>query len=218
MKSLFVFAFAAIGAITQAQVADVTADFGAGATNPNGNWTYGYFATAFSDPFTPYTVNLADANDIVWRAPQSAGQLGTPAAWLHLGAPVNGVGTGQFALHPGPSEISVARFTVPVAWGSGSAAITGSFGQGDIGSVGGHILRNGVSLFSQPMNVTTPFSLSGIGLNAGDTIDFAVDNLDGFSFDSTPLDAHIEFASVPEPTSLAVLGLGMIALIRRRKA
>lgn len=216
MKLVFLGAFALMGAMSQAQVADVTSDFGTGATNPNGNWSYGYFATSLSDPLTLYTIQSVTSNDIVWSAPQSAGQLGTPAAWLHTGPPANGINTGEFGLHPGPTEISVARFTVPTGWG-GVADVTGSFGQGDIGAVRGHVLLNGVSLFDQSMSTTTPFSMLGITLNAGDTLDFAVDNFDGYTFDSTPLNAHIQFNPVPEPASIAFLGMGAVALLRRRR-
>ena len=218
MKYLLVFGMLAVGGIASAQSADVALDYGSASTNPNGNWTYGYYPSSLASGFTALTIRHVPG-DIYWQAPQSASQSGTPAAWLHSGATSFGIADGQFALHPGPVEIAVARFTVPAGWGAGTANINGSFGVGDSGSVNGHVLVNGTELFSANVGGlgAAAFSLSNIALNVGDTVDFAVDNDGNYLFDSTPLDARLTYSPVPEPASFAAVSLGIIGLVARRR-
>lgn len=60
--------------------------------------------------------------------------------------------------------------------------------------------------------------MSSVVLGPGQTIDFAVANLDGHFFDNTPVTARINFTLVPEPASVLALSAGALVLVRRRKS
>jgi hypothetical protein len=187
---------------------DVTADWH-WTTNPDGAWSYGYEDTLGS---SLHLYDVKDGNQ-VWHS-SVLFSAGTPAAWLNLNGPSNGVNTGDFALHPGPNqEPSLARWTAPSALGA--IHITGTFGAGDVGAVDVHVYKNNAPLFNV-MNTTAaqPFDLT-TSVATGDTIDFIVGTTDGYFNDSTPLTAHI--STVPEPASLSALCLGAVALLRRRR-
>lgn len=122
-------------------------------------------------------------------------------------------------MHPGPTgfgaggarEFAVTRWT---ATSAGTFDIAGSFLALDSGSTDVHVVRNGVSLFStvRASFANTSFSLSGVSLAAGDTIDFVVGNNGNFTNDSTGLVATI----VPSPAAAAPLALSLLARRRRR--
>ena len=219
MKKFIVFASLGLAAISSAQVADFAADYGTALVNPNGNWSYGhYFNTLDSSTFVVNTVRAADSNTIGWQSPVASSQLGTPSVYANISAgTLNGVAPGEVALHPGPTEYAVARFTVPAGWGAGTASIAGAFGEGDQGSVTGHIFVNNSLVFNQTITSTQGFSFSNVALNPGDTIDFVAGNDGSFLFDSTPLSATVTYAAVPEPASMIALGLGVAAMVRRRR-
>jgi hypothetical protein len=76
--------------------------------------------------------------------------------------------------------------------------------------VTGTSLRNGMVLFSAP---TTGSSPSTVYIKSAAT----AEGLYTFTGNAGQVGYHIEVAAVPEPASLAVLGLGVIALVRRRR-
>jgi hypothetical protein len=92
--------------------------------------------------------------------------------------------------------------------------LAGSFLALDSGSTDVHVVRNGVSLFSaiRGSGANTAFSLSGVSVAAGDTIDFVVGNNGFFGNDSTGLVATI----VPAPAAAAPIALTLLARRRRR--
>ena len=195
-------------------------------SNPNGVWSYGS-STALGGTLAlyvnngPYPGYTAFDN---WHAD------GYPCV-THNPQPVtvtDSIGTvrlapGQLALHPGPNgEFSVFRFTSPT---TSLFNVSGSFSSVDywVGATTDvHILRNGISLLDGLLNGgfgpgTGPSFNLDIPLNSGDQLDFAVGwGNDSINWDSTGMDALI--TEVPEPNSIALVGLsGIILLLRRKK-
>jgi hypothetical protein len=186
---------------------DVAGDFSVTNGNPNGLWTYGY-ESIFGAPLVNYDVAIDTSGTglDVWHH-SVVYALGAPSAFK------NNV-SGEFGLHPGPSnELSVARWT---ATSDGEFHIGGVFGAGDSGAVDVFVIKNGSILFSNTGTTVDSFFDIFTDINAGDTIDFSVGSAGSFFYDTTPLSAHISEV-VPEPASLAVLGIGALALLRRRR-
>jgi hypothetical protein len=196
-----------VGAVVtvQATVWDVTADFSADNGNPNGAWTYGWMDVNFTT-FTPFTTHgYTTGNSPYWD------DTDKPIIWLNNGSPTSGVGTGQLSLHPGPQlEPSVARWTAPSGV-SGSATIQGQFFPGDIGGTSVAVRINNSPIWTSTNSGSFDLTTSVV---PGDLIDFAV--YGGYLWGNTPLDAVI--TAVPEPISLALLTLGGLTLLPRRKA
>jgi hypothetical protein len=130
---------------------------------------------------------------------------------------------GQFLAAPGTPDDIVARWTAPA---TGLYQIEALF-EGMQYIVGAttdvHVLDNSTSIFDGYVNgwvgrayITTPafgpspeqsFSTT-LAVSAGDTIDFVVGNGgNGQAYDGTGVSATIR--SVPEPSSLALIGLGI---------
>jgi Tryptophan-rich Synechocystis species C-terminal domain len=91
-------------------------------------------------------------------------------------------------------DLTVTRFTVPSA---GTFDIAGSFTDLQQASVALLIVIDGKTVFSSsfsgqsPYQGTIPFSIAGISLQAGQTIDFVVDSLGNQAFDVVGLKALI---------------------------
>ena len=204
-----------------AQTYDAANDFSA-ANNPNGVWTFGYENT-FAGAFNVSTNQASGSGIDSWRG-NNVGD-GNPGAYHNsLGTTVD-IGTvewdpNQLILHPGPSgEYSIARFTAPT---TGLYTVSASFigqddGQGTTTDV--HVLQNNVSVYDNLVlgfhNAnSTSFTTT---LTAGDTLDAAVGfgPNNNFGYDSTGVGFTIQAA--PEPGTIAVLVLGGIGLLRKRR-
>jgi hypothetical protein len=241
IRPLFVFNLLA-AALTLAQMGpgaarsaayDLSTDFSP-TSNPSGAWTYGASVT-LGGAFTPFTVHQSGNSQN--GVPMDFWQFGpfNPAI-VHNGTATTAIGDGGQGVYPpgtvllfpggGTSYVfafGVARFTVP-AGQSGSYQIQSAVQSYLNGNLSGdcdyHVLDNGAELFGQflPGNSGTNFSTT-LNLAAGDTIDFVVGRgLDG-NGDGSGLKIQASLTSVPEPTSLAMIGLGVGALFisRRRK-
>ncbi len=201
---------------------DPTADF-SDVNNPNGAWSYGWMNGSQFQLYSSSGVEpgQTDTTSPAWwgplTEPDNSGRL-YPMLWENTQSPVDGVQTGQLSLQPGPDgEASVVRWTAPIGL-SGVSSIQGQFLPGDSGIMQVGVFENGN--WASPLWTGTDsgvFDLS-VPLTAGDTIDFDV--YGGFYEGNTPLEATI-MASVPEPSTFVLLGVGAIWLLgyalRRRK-
>ena len=195
-----------------ALTASYQTDFDIASGNPDGLWTYGY-TTTLGGTLNLHTTTISNSQTHLWYTPGLSGDA-TPSNFRNVGGPVNNIQTNEAGMHTGPGgQMAVARLTSNE---NTAVTIVGKFGQGDIGGVGSYILHNGVQIFGVTNSgVDENFSLAA-NLAVGDTLDFVITTGDGsYAFDSTPLYATVQ--SVPEPTTLALGGLMLAALARRRR-
>ncbi|QDS97861.1 PEP-CTERM sorting domain-containing protein [Adhaeretor mobilis] len=146
-------------------------------------------AINISPPFLPFSW----PTDTIWMHPPSTGFA--VVTWT---SPVTGTADIEFEfddMDPNGAFANGVRWYVDVGDVSGSLA-NGSF-------VGG----TGI----MPMTVTD------VAVNSGEQVHFIVDPFGDFSFDSTAFRATVTY--VPEPASMALLGLGAASLfVTNRKS
>jgi len=211
---------------------DVT-DFSS--SNPSGAWRYGQGTTGST--FTPYTVFSAACNGqpgvACWQPPVISFGVplvgkNTTGSTLNFGTVV--LPTDVLWVHPAALD-SIVQWTAPAA---GVYNISGFFELLDITPTGVfvNLYDNSTPVFANVLllapganqTTSTPgqkFSFSNtLSLAAGDVLSFGVNNDGGgnFFFDSTGLAATI--TSVPEPTSLSLIAIGLAgfwSLRKRRK-
>lgn len=223
-KSFFLLAFGIAGANAFALDWDYAADFSP-TSNPTGAWTYGWRNTIAGTALTVFNFsgNSPGASGSVdyWRD-SSIQFMG--AYKNNSGVGFNGgEGTlqpaGEASMHPGFGLDAVARWTAPangLYFFSFSAAAFG----GNLGGISSlHLVVNGVMLDMALANIPYtygPVHNGSVNLVSGDTMDFVVDMADGnFQHDTTGVRAHI--STVPEPATMLALGVGVAALLKRRK-
>lgn len=214
LASLGLALFPALAPTAHGGVFDFVEDFSIANGNPNGAWSYGLASTDFST-FTLFDHTTTAVNEL---APSITWHMENTAAggiWKNL-SPISGysVAPGEVSLHPSfDLSPAVARWTAPVGT-SGSAAIQGVFGAGDLGTMSVAVRYNGIELWSAVDSGT--FNLN-VPVSAGDTVDFAVFN--GYGFGNTPLAATINVVTaVPEPSSVAfVTGASLLVVALRRR-
>ena len=189
-------------------------------TNPNGVWSYGYY----DSPGSPLILHTQTTNfngiDVLMTNVNS----NVPNAMFNPTASSITYSTltmnpGGFAIHPGPSLLSVARFTAPSAV---DLHILGSFFGYDTGgtTTDVHLYNNnGLSVFDGLVSGYGPgsgpsFDLT-LSLSAGEHLDFAVGPNGDFRSDSTGITA--ELTVVPEPSSALMLVSGCVMLLTARR-
>jgi len=195
------------------------ADF-SGASNPNGQWSYGYRPSS-SDPMILFT-HYADPPNNVGMAHGTTGNLTwhadnyifSFAPGVYLIPPTQIGGPNDIGFHPAPGawatghdlDWGMIRWTAP---DDGTANISAGFG-GTSGIGTGrrdvYVYQGSIKLSSANIAGTQTASYNGTrAVHAGDTIDFAVGPYDTWGGDSTSLSAIINFTSTPIPSIFALL-------------
>jgi hypothetical protein len=206
------FATSASAEVAVGQTWNDVSDFSITNGNPNGAWSYGYYAT--SSDFQLYNYCYSFYKGDRW---DSTGTGSEPLVWKNTSTSSGwGVAPGELSLHPGSSgQASIVRWT---AGFTGAVTVIGQFLAGDSGTMQVAIVDNGnwdSKLWSATDCGTFNLTLS---VTEGETIDFAA--YGGYISGNTPLDVTI--TAVPEPSTIALFGIGVAGMIgfaryRRRK-
>lgn len=197
------------------KIADSFEDFN-GNQGENG-WTYGYYDGNVDAAYTPADFEVMtnwDASLGRWWVDNTPGGPLTliDSVFMHPWAhAVEGEGTDHWAVRrwtsnmSGPVEIAIDMLRGP------------SHNLGD--GVRLHVFVDGVKQLIADLNPDNSAGLSLMlfqNISIGSVIDFAIDPIDSAHFDGTRFNAVIT-SSVPSPSSMALVGLGVLAMGKRRR-
>jgi hypothetical protein len=244
-----VWASAAISENAGGAVYDAVADFNAtGLQAPGDTWTYGAVTTlggalSYLPKFGSVTCGGANLpsdcqpSGVIMLSYFTSAPVSNPGASLMIntsggaitytkGAPQvdNDVvfPTGVLMMSPS-GELQTVRWTAP---STGTFDVAGFFMDLQRANLGLDVVVDGVQMFTSSFSGATtlqgkiPFSLTGLLLAAGDTIDFVADGTVGSTDDDlVGLSATVSQVAVPEPSTLAIFGAGLggLIFIRRRQ-
>ena len=212
--TLALVASASLAALASAQTFNLADDFSTAGTNPNGVWTYG---SIIGGSFTPMTTTGAFSLGPYWIDTQGG------AIWKNNSTVrAYGIEPGQISLDADVTS-PVARFSAPyegtfsilLEMGGTTLSENGGYGNVGVGNTGLRIdgAENTSFTYNAATNVRT-WSISGLDLSAGETVDAYV-NLVG-NGGNLQAKFNVVGSPVPEPATMAALGLGAAALLRRR--
>ncbi|MBS1703147.1 MAG: PEP-CTERM sorting domain-containing protein [Armatimonadetes bacterium] len=216
-RHVFIGAFGLLAATSQAQVWDLKQDFSI-TQNPNGAWAYGNYNSSGT-----FSANTTSSNfyGVATGWKDSDGNDRPFVGTVDFDGAIPGCSAGQVIAHPDfagtTHPYAGTRWTSPI---TGTINVTATFFAGDSAAVSEFVSINDASFIGQDFDETNDWTITfSQNVVAGDYLDFFVgpNSTGDVNFASTPMDVHITTSSVPEPTSLAVLGLGGLALVRKRK-
>lgn len=174
-------------------------------SNPSGLWSSGWTSSLGSElkPFRAFSKQVGTSLSS-WLDPADSNS-GAPAYWINTGSTIlNGILPGQISLQPGcgTGKYAVLRFTAPF---SGTYLVTGSFTNGDSGTISGTILANGQTLVSYPgITAASAFNISTT-VTMGNPIDFAAAVLYNCASGSTGLTLSISYLGAATTTTTTIL-------------
>lgn len=205
----------AVAGVSSFKIADSYEDYN-GIQGENG-WTYGYYNGNVDAAYTPADFELMTTWDAVnnrwWVENTPGGPLTLiDSVFMHPWAyATEGQGNDHWAVRrwtsniEGPIEIDINMLRGP----------SNALGDG----VRLHVFVDGVK---QAVLGLAPNNAAGVSLmlfqniGIGSVIDFAIDPIDNPNSDGTRFSAIIT-STVPSPASLALLGMGVLAMSKRRR-
>lgn len=211
MRSFALLACLAVGAVpSMAIVYDYATDFSITNGNPNGVWSYGA-KRKDQDGKPTGEFKVFDSTESSWYLHwyMAANENNTfgGQTWKNVsGGTQYGIPDGKVSLNGDAYSTSTARWTAP---SDGTIDLTISLGSSNSArmlTIKGIVVNDGA---------WWGYSDTGIPVVAGDVIDLTMYAAPHSG--NTRTDITIDFTPVPEPASLAVLAIGSLALLKRRK-